>query len=127
MVLPRLDRRRASLVISRATEEGEEKAEEAPVDETTQEDRVSNAMQEFAEAGFPSDEDDAKDPVSRTKAMNTAVDDLYKLMDAEVEVLGEAFDLLEKLGVKGLEKPPKSSRQAEKKETIELEKDYDDQ
>ena len=122
MVLPRLDRRRASLVISRATEEGEEKAEEAPVDETTQEDRVSNAMQEFAEAGFPSDEDDAKDPVSRTKAMNTAVDDLYKLMDAEVEVLGEAFDLL---GVKGLEKPPKSSRQAEKKETIELEKDDD--
>jgi hypothetical protein len=114
-------------VISRATEEGEEKAEEAPVDETTQEDRVSNAMQEFAEAGFPSDEDDAKDPVSRTKAMNTAVDDLYKLMDAEVEVLGEAFDLLEKLGVKGLEKPPKSSRQAEKKETIELEKDTDDQ
>ncbi len=127
MVLPRVDRRRASLVISRATEEGEEKAEEAPVDETTPEDRVSNAMQEFAEAGFPSDEDDAKDPVSRTKAMNTAVDDLYKLMDAEVEVLGEAFDLLEKLGVKGLEKPPKSSRQAEKKETVELEKDTDDQ
>ena len=30
-------------------------------------------MQEFAEAGFPSDEDDAKDPVSRTKAMNLSL------------------------------------------------------
>ena len=125
MVLPRLDRRRASLVISRATEEGEDKAEEAPVDETTPEDRVSNAMQEFAEAGFPSDEDDAKDPVSRTKAMNSAVDDLYSLMDSEVQVLSEAFDLLEQLGVKGLEKPPKSLRRDDKKETIELEKDED--
>ena len=43
---------------------------------------------------------------SRTKAMNGAVDDLNNLMDSEVEVLGKAFDLLEKKGVKGLEKPP---------------------
>ena len=84
-------------------------------------------MQEFAEAGFPSDEDDAKDPVSRTKAMNSAVDDLYSLMDSEVQVLSEAFDLLEQLGVKGLEKPPKSLRRDDKKETIELEKKDEDQ
>ena len=53
MVLPRLDRRRASLVISRATEEGEEKAEEAPVEETTQEDRVSNACRSSPRLAFP--------------------------------------------------------------------------
>jgi len=121
VVDPRV-KRRATRVISRATEEGEEKAEEAEV-EGSPEERVSNAMQEFAEAGFPSDEDDAKDPVSRTKAMNSAVDDLYSLMDSEVQVLSEAFDLLEQLGVKGLEKPPKSLRRDDKKETIELEKD----
>ena len=75
-------------------------------DSETMEARVSGAMQEFADAGFPSDEGDAQDPVSRTKAMNGAVDDLNTLMDAEVEVLGKAFDLLEQLGIKGLEKPP---------------------
>jgi hypothetical protein len=63
-------------------------------------------MAEFAAAGYPSEEGDATDPVSRTKAMNGAVDDLNNLMDSEVEVLGKAFDLLEKMGVKGLAKPP---------------------
>lgn len=82
------------------TTAGTESVEEVPVGE-----RMSAAMAEFAEAGFPSDEDDAKDPIARTKAMNGAVDDLYALMDSEVEVLGQAFDLLEQLGVKGLEKP----------------------
>ena len=48
------------------------------------------------------------------------MDDLYSLMDSEVQVLSEAFDLLEQLGVKGLEKPPKSLRRDDKKETIEL-------
>ena len=56
--------------------------------------------------GYPAIDGDATDPVSRTKAMNGAVDDLNNLMDSEVEVLGKAFDLLEKMGVKGLEKPP---------------------
>ena len=83
----------------RATEDETDDAE-------TMEARVSGAMQEFADAGFPSDEGDAQDPVSRTKAMNGAVEDLNTLMDAEVEVLGKAFDLLEQLGIKGLEKPP---------------------
>ena len=87
----------------RATEDETEDAE-------TMEARVSGAMQEFADAGFPSDEGDAQDPVSRTKAMNGAVEDLNTLMDAEVEVLGKAFDLLEQLGIEGLEKPP--SREA---------------
>ena len=39
-------------------------------------------MAAFADAGFPSDEDDAMDPISRTKAMNGAVDDLNSLMDS---------------------------------------------
>ena len=38
-----------------------------------------------------------------------------KLLDSEMEVLGEAFDLLEKLGVKGLEKPPKKVDRGESK------------
>lgn len=74
--------------------------------EDTPEARVGNAIAEFADAGFPSEEGDAVDPVSRTKAMNGAVDDLNVLMDAESEVLGQAFELLEKMGIKGLEKPP---------------------
>ena len=73
-------------------------------------------MAAFADAGFPSDEDDAMDPISRTKAMNGAVDDLNSLMDSEVEVLGEAFDLLEKLGVKGLAKPPRRGKDADEEE-----------
>ena len=87
-----------------ATEDETEDAETEDIE--TMEARVSGAMQEFADAGFPSDEGDAQDPVSRTKAMNGAVEDLNTLMDAEVEVLGKAFDLLEQLGIKGLEKPP---------------------
>ena len=55
---------------------------------------------------YASEEGDAVDPVSRTRAMNGAVDDLNVLMDAESEVLGQAFELLEKMGIKGLEKPP---------------------
>ena len=46
----------------RATEDETDDAE-------TMEARVSGAMQEFADAGFPSDEGDAQDPVSRTKAV----------------------------------------------------------
>ena len=87
-----------------ATEDETEDAETEDIE--TMEARVSGAMQEFADAGFPSGEGDAQDPVSRTKAMNGAVEDLNTLMDAEVEVLGKAFDLLEQLGIKGLEKPP---------------------
>ena len=74
--------------------------------EDTQEARVSGAMKEFADAGFPSEEGDAQDPVSRTKAMNGAVDDLNTLMDSELEVLGKAYDILEKIGLKPLKKPP---------------------
>lgn len=79
---------------------------EAVAEEDTPEARVTGALQEFADAGFPSGEGDAVDVVSRTKAMNGAVEDLNSLMDSELEVLGKAFDLLEKLGIKGLAKPP---------------------
>tara|TARA_B110000259_G_scaffold134927_1_gene152045 strand:+ start:2150 stop:2731 length:582 start_codon:yes stop_codon:yes gene_type:complete len=79
---------------------------EAVAEEDTPEVRVTGALQEFADAGFPSEEGDAVDVVSRTKAMNGAVEDLNSLMDSELEVLGKAFDLLEKLGIKGLAKPP---------------------
>ena len=99
-----LSRRAERSVRVCATEDETEDAETEDIE--TMEARVSGAMQEFADAGFPSDEGDAQDPVSRTKAMNGAVEDLNTLMDAEVEVLGKAFDLLEQLGIKGLEKPP---------------------
>ena len=79
---------------------------EAVAEEDTPEVRVTGALQEFADAGFPSEEGDAVDVVSRTKAMNGAVEDLNSLMDSELEVLGKAFELLEKLGIKGLAKPP---------------------
>ena len=92
----------------RAAEEEVEETQEGE----TQEDRVQNVMQEFADAGFPSEEGDAQDPVSRTKAMNGAVEDLNNLMDAEVEVLGKAFDLLEQLGIKGLKKPDRGKAAA---------------
>lgn len=96
---------------ARATEDAEVAADEIAEEveggeEEPAEALVSSTLAEFAEAGYPSDEGDAKDPISRTKAMNGAVDDLYALMNSEVEVLGQAFDLLEKLGVKGLERPP---------------------
>ena len=81
------------------------------------ESRVTSALEEFAEAGYPSEEGDVKDPVSRTKALNGAVDDINSLMDSEMEVLGQAFDLLEKLGVKGLERPPPAAKTAEEDDT----------
>ena len=90
-----LSRRAERSVRVCATEDETEDAETEDIE--TMEARVSGAMQEFADAGFPSDEGDAQDPVSRTKAMNGAVEDLNTLMDAEVEVLGKAFDLLEQL------------------------------
>jgi hypothetical protein len=110
----------AGVVLARAAEEDidvddEKRASEDP------EGKISSAMAAFADAGFPSDEDDAMDPISRTKAMNGAVDDLNSLMDSEVEVLGEAFDLLEKLGVKGLAKPPRRGEDADEEEEEEKE------
>ena len=102
---------------SRAAEDaGEQSVVVDDVVEETAEERVKTAMDEFAEAGFPSEEVDATDPISRTKAMNGAVDDLYSLMDSEVEVLGKAFDLLEQLGIKGLEKPPSPKDMVEEME-----------
>ena len=94
--------RHSRAVQLRATEDDKEGEEM----EDTQEARVSGAMKEFADAGFPSEEGDAQDPVSRTKAMNGAVEDLNTLMDSELEVLGKAYDILEKIGLKPLKKPP---------------------
>ena len=93
-----------------AGDEDQERGQEQ--DGESVESRVTSALEEFAEAGYPSEEGDVKDPVSRTKALNGAVDDINSLMDSEMEVLGQAFDLLEKLGVKGLERPPPAAKTA---------------
>ena len=118
---PRVALARASrVVLARAAEEDVDVDDEKRASEDP-EGKISSAMAAFADAGFPSDEDDAMDPISRTKAMNGAVDDLNSLMDSEVEVLGEAFDLLEKLGVKGLAKPPRRGKDADEEEEEEKE------
>ncbi|ABO95834.1 predicted protein [Ostreococcus lucimarinus CCE9901] len=57
-------------------------------------------MLEFAEAGFPSDEDDVLDPRARDRAMNKVVDEIHELNAAETEVLNKAFELVEKFGLK---------------------------
>jgi hypothetical protein len=57
-------------------------------------------MMEFAEAGFPSDEDDVLDPRARDRAMNKVVDEIHALNAAETEVLNKAFELVEKFGLK---------------------------
>ena len=67
----------------------------------------SEAMMEFAEAGFPSAEDDVMDPRARDRAMNRVVEEIQELNKAEEEVLTAAFDLVEKLmpgSTKGLKK-----------------------
>ena len=60
----------------------------------------SRSMLEFAEAGFPSDEDDVLDPRARDRAMNKVVDEIHELNAAETEVLNKAFELVEKFGLK---------------------------
>ena len=60
----------------------------------------SPAMLEFAEAGFPSDDDDVLDPRARDRAMNRVVDEIHELNKAEEEVLAKAFELVEKFGLK---------------------------
>ena len=98
-------------MVARASDDADVTGDDSVVQEEQDgesvESRVTSALEEFAQAGYPSEEGDVKDPVSRTKALNGAVDDINSLMDSEMEVLGQAFDLLEKLGVKGLERPPK--------------------
>ena len=92
-----LHRARASVsrVVARraapdAREEDDEEVGAAP----------SPAMLEFAEAGFPSDEDDVLDPRARDRAMNRVVDEIHELNKAEEEVLAKAFELVEKFGLK---------------------------
>lgn len=65
----------------------------------------SSTMLEFAEAGFPSDagegdEDDGDvlDPRARDRQMNRVVEEIHELVDAELDVLGRAFALVDKLG-----------------------------
>ena len=60
----------------------------------------SRSMLEFAEAGFPSEEDDVVDPRARDRAMNKVVDEIHELTRAESEVLEEAFKLVEKFGLR---------------------------
>lgn len=57
----------------------------------------SSAMLEFAEAGFPSDEDDVMDPRARDRAMNRVVEEIQELNKAEEDILNKAFALAEKL------------------------------
>ena len=62
----------------------------------------------------------AKDPVSRTRAMNGAVDDINALMDSETEVLNQAFDLLEQMGLKAVSRPSKAAAEdGEEEEEVE--------
>ena len=41
--------------------------------------------------------------------MNGAVDDINALMDSETEVLNQAFDLLEQMGLKAVNRPSKAA------------------
>ncbi len=79
---------------------------------------MSESMKEFAEEGYPSDEDDIKDPRERDKAMKEAVGDVLSMAQSEADVINQAYDLIEKLspGLKLKNRPPRSEGEEEKKE-----------
>jgi hypothetical protein len=84
---------------------------------------MSESMKEFAEEGYPSDEDDIKDPRERDKAMKEAVGDVLSMAQSEADVINQAYDLIEKLspGLKLKNRPPRSEGE-EGKEGGELSK-----
>ena len=79
---------------------------------------MSESMKEFAEEGYPSDEDDIKDPRERDKAMKEAVGDVMSMAQSEADVINQAYDLIEKLspGLKLKNRPPRSEGEEVKKE-----------
>ena len=79
---------------------------------------MSESMKEFAEEGYPSDEDDIKDPRERDKAMKEAVGDVMSMAQSEADVINQAYDLIEKLspGLKLKNRPPRSEGEEGKKE-----------
>ena len=78
---------------------------------------MSESMKAFAEEGYPSDEDDIKDPRERDRAMKEAVGDVLAMAQSEADVINQAYDLIEKLspGLKMKNRPPRSVGE-EKKE-----------
>jgi len=89
---------RIARVAVRAAEQHD--AEEKDDDDVDVGATPSRSMLEFAEAGFPSEEDDVVDPRARDRAMNRVVDEIHELNQAENEVLEEAFKLVEKFGLR---------------------------
>ena len=79
---------------------------------------MSESMKEFAEEGYPSDEDDIKDPRERDKAMKEAVGDVMSMAQSEADVINQAYDLIEKLspGLKLKNRPPRTGGEEGKKE-----------
>lgn len=90
-------RHRVARVTVRAAERHDAEKEDDDVDVGA---TPSRSMLEFAEAGFPSEEDDVVDPRARDRAMNRVVDEIHELNQAENEVLEEAFKLVEKFGLR---------------------------
>jgi hypothetical protein len=100
-------RRGVAIVVTHSSSEGGASSTSGADDDDEPGSIPSEAMMEFAEAGFPSDEDDVMDPRARDRAMNRVVDEIQELNKAEEEVLTAAFDLVEKLmpgSTKGLNK-----------------------
>jgi len=79
---------------------------------------MSESMKAFAEEGYPSDEDDIKDPRERDRAMKEAVGDVLAMAQSEADVINQAYDLIEKLspGLKMKNRPPRSVGGEEKNE-----------
>ena len=99
---PSTNRRRAATTkrTTRLARIASVRAASEDVDSTSDDAEPSPSMLEFAESGFPSDEDDVMDPRARYRAMNKVVDEIHELNKAEEEVLNKAFKLVEKFGLK---------------------------
>ena len=80
--------------------------------------KMSKSMRDFAEEGYPSEEDDIKDPRERDRAMKEAVGDVLDMARSEADVINQAYDLIEKLspGMKMKNRPPRREEKEEKEE-----------
>jgi len=80
--------------------------------------KMSKSMRDFAEEGYPSEEDDIKDPRERDRAMKEAVGDVLDMARSEADVINQAYDLIEKLspGLKMKNRPPRREEKEEKEE-----------
>ena len=80
--------------------------------------KMSKSMRDLAEEGYPSDEDDIKDPRERDRAMKEAVGDVLNMARSEADVINQAYDLIEKLspGLKMKNRPPRREEKEEEEE-----------